>query len=78
MLLLRSDGISPEIISQNEKNKFKKFLIIKTDYRLLLRLMRGPKFAHWNNAEIGSHLEFIRNPNVYERGLFYCLNFFHS
>ena len=42
MLLLRSDGISPEIISQNEKNKFKKYLIIKTEYRLLLRLMRGP------------------------------------
>ena len=78
MLLLHANNSSPEIIPQQNIEKFNQFLLIKTDYRLLLRLMRGPQYAHWYNAEIGSHLEFTRKPNVYERGLFYCLNFFHS
>ena len=77
ILLINANGKGFTIIPSNELNKINEFLMIKTDYRLLLRLLRGPKFAHWNNAEIGSHLEFIRNPNIYERGLFYCLNFFH-
>ncbi len=77
ILLINTNGEGFTIIPLNELNKINEFLMIKTDYRLLLRLLRGPKFAHWNNAEIGSHLEFIRNPNIYERGLFYCLNFFH-
>ena len=78
MLLLHPNKLPFEVVPQNNIEKFDKFLLIKTDYRLLLRLMRGPKYAHWNNAEIGSHLEFSRKPNIYERGLFYCLNFFHS
>ena len=78
ILLINANGKGFTIIPLNELNKINEFLMIKTDYRLLLRLLYGPKFAHWNNAEIGSHLEFIRNPNIYERGLFYCLNFFHS
>ena len=78
ILLINANGEGFTIIPLNELNKINEFLMIKTDYRLLLRLLRGPKFAHWNNAEIGSHLEFIRNPNIYERGLFYCLNFFHA
>jgi len=78
MLLLHPNDSLPEIIPQKNIEKFNQFLLIKTDSRLLLRLMRGPQYAHWNNAEIGSHLEFTRKPNIYERGLFYCLNFFHS
>ena len=78
MLLLHPNRLPFEVVPQNNIEKFDKFLLIKTDYRLLLRLLRGPKYAHWNNAEIGSHLEFSRKPNIYERGLFYCLNFFHS
>ena len=78
MLLLHPNDSLPEIIPQKNIEKFNQFLLIKTDSRLLLRLMRGPQYALWNNAEIGSHLEFTRKPNIYERGLFYCLNFFHS
>ena len=78
MLLLHPNDSLPEIIPQKNIEKFNQFLLIKTDSRLQLRLMRGPQYAHWNNAEIGSHLEFTRKPNIYERGLFYCLNFFHS
>ena len=78
MLNISADGKSPKIIARKNLEEYEQYLAIETDHRLLSRLMRGPKFAHWNNAEIGSHLKFIRKPNVYERGLFYCLNFFHS
>jgi len=55
-----------------------KFLILKLDLRLLELILMGPKFAHWNNAELGSHINFYRKPDLlYERGLHFCLNFFH-
>lgn len=54
------------------------FVRIDLDHRLLHRLLRGPRYAHWNNAEIGSHLKFFRKPNVFERGLYYCLCFLHK
>ena len=76
-LVITANGKGYEIKNSNECN-FEKFLQLKTDPKLLKRLLSGPKFAHWNNAEIGSHLMFKRTPNIYERGLFYCLNFFHN
>jgi len=77
MLVISTNGKGYEIVEKDNHN-YEKYVLIKTDYRLLKRLLSGPKFAHWNNAEIGSHLMFERNPNIYERGLFYCLNFFHK
>ena len=78
ILNLSCKGDPPKIISKENVEKSVQYLTIDTDFRLLLRLFSGPQFAHWNNAEIGSHLKFDRKPNVYERGLFYCLNFFHN
>ena len=75
-LMLPSNGDGYKISLEHTQPT--KFLEIYTDHKLLKRLLQGPKFAHWNNAEIGSHLLFKRVPDVYERGLFYCLNFFHS
>ncbi|MEO0911782.1 MAG: MBL fold metallo-hydrolase [Pseudomonadota bacterium] len=54
------------------------YVKLTVDHNLFHRLLRGPRFAHWNNAEIGSHLQFERNPNVFERGLYHCLCFFHQ
>lgn len=48
------------------------------DYKLLKRILKGPRYAHWNNAEIGSHILFSRNPDIHERGLYYSMNFFHA
>ncbi len=53
-------------------------LRITVDHNLLHRLLRGPRFAHWNNAEIGSHLQYFRQPNTYERGLHHCICFLHQ
>jgi len=32
---------------------------------------------HWNNAEIGSHFEFCREPDIYDRRIYDFLNFLH-
>jgi UDP-MurNAc hydroxylase len=77
-LLISANGNGYKIIKKNELNQFTKYVKISLDNRLLMRILSGPKNAHWNNAEIGSHLTFERNPNHYERGLYYCLSYFHT
>lgn len=67
----------PKFIEKFSPNG-QQYLRIKLSHNLLHRLLRGPRYAHWNNANIGSHLKFDRNPNDFERGLFHCLNFFHT
>lgn len=52
-----------------------KRLNIETDPRLLRRLLT--RKAHWNAAEIGSHLTFWREPNIYERAPYYALSYLH-
>ena len=64
-----------------DKKEFKNkdnYVIYKLDIRLLKKILQGPKFAHWNNAEIGSHIKFFRKPNVYDRKLYFSMNFFHA
>ena len=56
----------------------KKFLILDLDMRLLREILKGPKFAHWDNADIGSHIKYYRNPDNYDRALNHALNFLHS
>ena len=64
------------LLDEDSPVSSKKFLEIKLDSRLLKNLLLGPKYAVWNNAEIGSHLKFKRVPDEYERSLFYSLNYF--
>lgn len=73
-----SFGVFEEIKASTNFINNDNFLKIELHYNLFNRLIRGPKYAHWNNAEIGSHLKIERRPNIYERGLFYCLSFFHA
>ena len=76
--VISCDGNGYEIYASNEVKKIEKFISIDVDNRLLYRLLQGPKLAHWNNAEIGSHLRFKRIPDIYEIGLLHCLNYFYS
>lgn len=50
-------------------------LTITLDARLLHRLLM--RAAHWNNAEVGSLLQFARTPDVYDRALFHLLSYLH-
>ena len=78
ILVISCNGSGCKIIPEVEKKDFKNFLFIELDDRLLNLLLLGPKFAHWNNAEIGSHLRFYRYPDVFERAQYHCLCYFHS
>jgi UDP-MurNAc hydroxylase len=53
-------------------------LEIGVDRRLLGRLLSGPQWAHWDNAEIGSHLTFRRSPDLYERSLYQLIHYLHD
>ena len=68
LLIVKSDEI---------KLKSKKYVSYETDIRLLKKLLMGPKFAHWNNAEIGSHLKFFRKPDIFERDIYSSMCYFH-
>lgn len=71
-------GEGYEIIDDKKIPELSKYMIFSVDKRLLKRALLGPQFAHWNNIELGSHIWHKKVPNNYERGLYYCLNFFHS
>jgi UDP-MurNAc hydroxylase len=75
---ISNKGEGFNFINEEEKNKIDKFVSYKLDIRLLHKILQGPRFAHWNNAEIGSHIEFDRKPDVFERGLHHSMNFFHE
>jgi UDP-MurNAc hydroxylase len=65
-------------VNTSDIKKFSKYVIYETDLRLLKFLLMGPKYAHWNNAEIGSQINFYRKPDVFERELYYSMSYFHN
>jgi UDP-MurNAc hydroxylase len=68
---------APRHLEPSQVEQLPSFVEITVDRRLLGRLLKGPRFAHWNNAEIGSHLHYRRKPDVFERALYYSLSSFH-
>lgn len=77
MLKISMCGKGYELISRIDFND-EKYVTYKVDEKLLYRILKGPRFAHWNNAEIGSHIMFARKPEIYERALYFCMNYFHA
>lgn len=71
-------GETFHIFSKDELPKFDYYVKFHVDSRLLKWILKGPKFAHWNNAEIGSHIKFDRKPDIFERGVYHCMSYFHS
>ncbi|HVA50824.1 MAG TPA: MBL fold metallo-hydrolase [Pirellulales bacterium] len=80
------DGVSARLsfsgegfgfVAEDEARTHDSYVLFRADPRLLLWLLKGPEFAHWDNAEIGSHIEFKRQPNRFERGLYHVMCFFH-
>ena len=60
------------IIKGNDLNRS---IECSMDSRLLRRIL--DRKSHWNNAEIGAHIEFKRIPNKMEPDLHTVLSFFH-
>ena len=70
-ILVSCDGTGWKIVDSKQLENYKKYVRLTLDTKLLKWILMGPKFAHWNVAENGSHISFDREPNVYERGLYY-------
>ncbi|MCH9631889.1 MAG: hypothetical protein S4CHLAM6_02070 [Chlamydiae bacterium] len=51
------------------------YVKITLDPRLFFQILN--KKAHWNNAEIGSHLTFKRSPDIFDRSMYLTLSYFH-
>jgi UDP-MurNAc hydroxylase len=54
------------------------FVEMRVREKLLKRILSGPRFAHWNNATIGSHITFNRKPDIYEADVYEVMNYFHA
>ena len=67
-----------DLIKKQSSLNNEKYIKYTVDLKLLKKLLLGPKFAHWNNAEIGSHIKFYRNPNIFERNIYENMNYFHG
>ena len=65
-------------IIDNNSFKDSNCVVYKLDYKLLYRILQGPRYAHWDNATVGSHVQFYRNPDVYEKKVYWCMNYFHQ
>ena len=83
-LIIKSDRFCFQLSLENgvkemqfDVNLVEPFVKIELDNNLLHRLLRGPRYAHWNNAEIGSHLKFFRKPNIFEKNVYGSMVYFH-
>ena len=69
---LESINKSFHIIKGEKKNNILK---CKMDLRLLRRIL--DRKSHWNNAEIGAHINFFRSPDKMEPDIHRSLSFLH-
>lgn len=51
------------------------YVRVGLDYSLLQMILN--RQAHWDNAEIGSHLRFFRSPDVYDRAIPFLISRLH-
>lgn len=65
--------LSGTCYTQQLEEPYVKVVLDKKLFYLILN-----KKAHWNNAEIGSHLRFERKPDHYDRSLYFTLSYFHK
>jgi len=73
-----ADGSGYDIVPESDLGDPDRYVRITIDPRLLHRILRGPQYAHFNNAQIGSHIAFQKDPDVYERPLYYAMSYFHA
>lgn len=77
MIRLPFNGEMYQIIDEEQFDK-KNYVTYRLDSKLLLLILKGPKYAHWNYCEGGNHIMFSRDPDIYQRAVSYCMNYFHN
>ncbi len=65
------------IVDHQEEAFVEPFIYFEVDFKLLCRIFQGPRFAHWNNVEIGALLKMRRCPDDYEMGIHLLLCYLH-
>ena len=71
-IFIKVNGKIQKIYNGKDKDKS---IICEMDNKLLRRILDTK--SHWNPADIGAHIKFIRSPNVMEPDTHTCLSFFH-
>ena len=66
-----------EIIENELHNFIEPFIYFKVEFKLLYQVFKGPRYAHWNNIEIGALLKMERKPDQYEMGIHLILCYLH-
>ena len=67
--------IKNEVVQIVKGKDASRHLYCDLDLRLLNRILH--KKAHWNSAQIGTHINFKRTPNKMEPDVHTCMSFFH-
>ena len=78
LLYISMNGNGFSIVQKNHPEKNDKYILMDLDFKLLYRILLGPKYAHWSNADVGSHIKYIKKPNIFERGIYRSMYFFYS
>ena len=78
LLAISCNGEGFKKTSNDAIKNYKKYLMMSVDRRLLKWLLQGPIKAQWGIVDIGCHIRFKRVPNLYERALYHCWNYFYS
>jgi UDP-MurNAc hydroxylase len=71
-VFININGEKINILKGSDKERI---LECSMDSRLLRRIL--DRKSHWNNAEIGTHIDFLRNPNKMEPDVHTIMSFFH-
>jgi len=67
----------PKPLLTNNYIKLDNYMRFKLDTRLLKLVLMGPKYANWNNIEIGALLGFERKPDIYRMDVHILINSLH-
>lgn len=65
------------VLRKKLKMKIKKYHQFQLDPRLLKRALNGPRYANWNNIEIGALPNFERKPDNYRVDFHLLVNALH-
>ena len=78
ILNIRPNDKKFNVIDKDKIDSSRNYVVYNLEKNLLNNILNGPKFAHWNNAEIGSHLKFFRKPNIFERNIYLGMCYYHN
>ena len=76
-IFISMNGNGCSIVNKKSIDRSEKYVIMEMDIRLLLKILNGPRYAHWDNADTGSHIFYIKKPNIHEKGIYHTICFFH-